>query len=719
MLGLNRSIANRVGTLVASEEAADVIYNQGDEGVSNNSIIYNVDDTVFAAETSSDAFLYLDPSNSSYDSTTTFSDIITEVEGATYGGQSDWEVAEANQVLDVSNISGWALSSTSLDNIVQNYIYANYIYSSTVKTNNTASVVTLLNSHGNDHTINYFVVFKNGSTDNFFIAVKQIPPGNTVQRTNSLFDSGTGWTIQPSTLDFSLGDLISAQDASGNYVNVVTVATHRFNEAEQAYPRTPVPRVPINVYSENQTIPNGFDPGVLMAYGDILEPNRLLVGSVERYVAGEDVKEPADYPNSITPAGDDGGYAMTSFLDLDTSEPSISAITTTNKQISVYVIFGSQVKPPDPWYDKLSGEVINARINIIGFRNQMTVSNLIGALSVRNSDSILESSAITTKFTTTIEGVTTYFAYHKFTFDVSDVPVYATDQEKTNFGISGTAKVSDLSYDSVGSFAEEKHESQIFRIEDIQFGSNKRMYGPVVKGPKTFAKIVVPTLGGSFGVGDDTTLVMFDSVGNTPQQVERSLKTGVVPPSYANNLFSFEFEASTTQDTSIETSANEATVTFDNRFGAFNDNSEFVFIDTSDQQTDISGDVSISIDKSLYPSDANISLDLNIRVDSDDVPLGVSPTVSTVGDVDTYNWNFSKIINLVGASDFSVKQTTKLVVSVDNGSQANGDYQLTVINGSTLSATEDNTQLGSPAPETDPADLTGQTIAPIPRYNKY
>jgi hypothetical protein len=717
MLGLSRSIANRVGTLSVSGEAADVVYNQGDTGVSSNSIIYNVDNTVFSAETSSDAFLYLNPST--YDGTTTFSDIVTEVEGATYGGQSDWEVAEANQVLDASDISGWALSDVSLDNIVQNYIYANYIFPSTVKTNNTASVVSLLASHGDNHTINYFVVFKNGSTDNFFIAVKTIPPGNAIQRTNSLFGGGTGWTTQPSTFDFSLGDLISAQDASGNYVNVITVATNRFNEAEQAYARTPVPQVPINVYSENQTIPNGFDPGVLMAYGDILEPNRLLDGSVERYVAGEDVKSPVDYPNSTTPTGDDGGYAMTSFLDLDSSEPTISAITTTNKQISVYVIFGSQVKPPDPWYDSLSGEVIKARINIIGFRNEMTVSNLLGALSVRNSDSIIESNASTTKFTATIEGVTTYFAYHKFTFDVSDVPVYATDQEKTNFGISGTAKVSDLSYDSVGSFAEEKHESQIFRIEDIQFGSNKRIYGPVVKGPKTFSKIVVPTLGGSFGVGDDTTSVMFDSVGGTPQQVERSLKTGVDAPSHNNDQFNFEFDASTTQDVSIETSLDEATVPFDSRFGAFNDNSEFVYIDTSDQQTDISGDVSISIDKSLYPSDTNISLDLNIRVDSDDVALGVSPTVSTVGDVDTYNWNFSKIINLVGASDFSVKQTTKLVVSVANGSQADGEYQLTVLNASTLSATEDNTQLGSPPPETAEEDLTGQTIAPIPRYNKY
>lgn len=716
MLGLNRSIANRVGTLAASEEAADVIYNQGDEGVSTNSIIYNVDDTAFAAETSSDAFLYLDPST--YDSTTTFSDIITEVEGATYGGQSDWEVAQANQVLDTEDISGWALSETSLDNIVQNYIYANYVYDSVVAQNNTSSVLSIFNNAGDDHTIYYSIVFRNGSTDEFFIAKKTISPNNAILRTLDLF-TGTGWTIQPS-VNGTLGTYISALNGINENVNVITVATNRFNEAEQSYPRTPVPQVPINVYSDDGNFPNGFNPGVLMSYGDILEPNRLLTGSVERYVAGEDVKAPTDYPNQVVPTGDDGAYTITTLYDNSTaSEPTISAISTFNKQINVYVIFASQVKPPDPWYDTLSGEQIKARINITGFRNAMTVDNLLGALGVRNSNSVIVSTATTTKTTAVIEGVTTYFAYHKFEFDVSNVPVYATDQEKTNFGISGTATVSDLSYDGVGQFAEDKHEAQIFRIEDIQFGSNKRAYGPTVKGPKTFSKITVPTLGGIFDVGDDATIVMFDSVGGASQQIERSLKDNVTPPSYNNAEFKFEFNASTTQDAAVETKLSELTVPFDDRFGAFNENSEFIYMNVSDQQTAIVGDVSISIDKSLYPSDTSISLDLNIRVDSDDVPLGVSPTISTVGDVDTYNWNFSKIINLVGDANYGVKQTTKLVVSVDNGSQADGVYQLTVVNGSTLSATEDNTQLGSPAPETDPADLTGQKIAPIPRYNKY
>jgi len=70
-----------------------------------------------------------------------------------------------------------------------------------------------------------------------------------------------------------------------------------------------------------------------------------------------------------------------------------------------------------------------------------------------------------------------------------------------------------------------------------------------------------------------------------------------------------------------------------------------------------------------------------------------------------------------GGASYEVKQTLKLVANVVNGSRADGDYDITLLNGSTFSGAEVSPQ-GSPV-ETPEEDLSGQTIRLLPRYNKY
>lgn len=343
------------------------------------------------------------------------------------------------------------------------------------------------------------------------------------------------------------------------------------------------------------------------------------------------------------------------------------------------------------------------------------------ALTVTNLNSALESTvvnSVTQQFT--IAGTPTYFAIHTFKFDVSDVPVYTTDQEKTNFGISGTAKVSDLSYDGVGSYADDKHKAQMFKINQISFGSNKRTYTASIQGNKTFTQVIVPTLNlPSTPVGYDSSLLIMDSIpASSGAVMSTSTKSGYTPPLSGNNIFLWEFDSSRTSDLSISTKNFVHDLEFDDRSGALNENSVFVYINSSDQQTQISGDLSLSIDKSLYPYDFNIALDLKIQLDGVNYSTDATPTVTSVGDVDTYNWVFSKDFNMQGGgASYEVKQTLKLVANVVNGSRADGDYDITLLNGSTFSGAEVSPQ-GSPV-ETPEEDLSGQTIRLLPRYNKY
>ena len=718
MLGLARSISNRTGTLVSSEVVVeDTVYNLGEPGESDGSIIYAMSsDTAY--EVGPDSFLHL--SAGSYDANTTFSDLQTEVGAAQYvPTYTDWEIIPAEAEFNLNGYLNGALfpNNDVLSIAVENYMIANFFGSYSLTAPNVFAVISDISNASNNFSEDPYVciAFQLGTSPNdFFLLKKQIDPavGYLSGLTNS-----SGWTIQVVTGQ-SIGSLIHAKNSeTDEYLNYLVLAIHRGNVLDAPQALMSVPQTPINVYSEDTLIPNGIDFNVLSAFGDILEPNRLVETAIDRYVYSESIKGKADYTNNIVPTGDDSALAIIN----DGNTQTIPSVSVLNKQIVVKVIFASTVKPPDPWYDKLNGEVIKAKINVIGLRNSAASEDFLLALTVTNLNNALESTAVnsvTQQFT--IAGTPTYFAIHTFKFDVSDVPVYTTDQEKTNFGISGTAKVSDLSYDGVGSYADDKHEAQIFKINQISFGSNKRTYTASIQGNKTFNQVIVPTFNlPSTPVGYDSSLLIMDSIPAPSGTVmSTSTKSGYTPPLSGNNIFLWEFDSSRTSDLSISTKNFVHDLEFDYRSGALNENSVFVYINSSDQQTQISGDLSLSIDKSLYPYDFNIALDLKIQLDGVNYSTDATPTVTSVGDVDTYNWVFSKDFNMQGGGAlYAVKQTLKLVANVVNGSRADGDYDITLLNGSTFSGAEVSPQ-GSPV-ETPEEDLSGQTIRLLPRYNKY
>ena len=713
MLGLARSISNRTGTLTSSEVVVeDAVYNLGDPGESTGSVIYAMsNDTAYEVGPSS--FLHLDPS--SYDADTTFSDLQAEVGNAEYvSTYTDWDIIPANAEYNFNGANGYLPNNVVADVAVENYMTANFFQGAAFSIGQIVGIVSDITDGNNNFsaTTNICVAFQLGSSENeYFVLKKQI---SATDGYIAGLTSQDGWVIQQA-LGQSIGNLIHSANSDGEYLNYVILAIHRGNALDTPPILMSVPQTPINVYSEETPLPNGIGFNVLSAFGDILEPNRLVETSIDRYVYSESIKSKTDYLNNIVPTGSDSALAIINEGNAQT----IPSISVQNKEIVVKVVFASTVKPPDPWYDKLNGEVLKARINVVGLRNSSAVEDLLLALTVSSINNTIEADAtntITSQFT--IAGTPTYFSVHTFVFDVSDVPVYATEAEKTTLGISGTAKVSDFAVNGVNDNL--KHEAQIFRIEYISFGSNKRAYTSPIQGNKTFTQVIVPTLGsGVTPVGYDSTNLIMDSIAAPSGTVmNQSTRPGFIEPYADNNDFLWEFAASRTSDLAISTKNFVHGLKFDDRSGALNDNSIFVYINNSDQQTQVSGDVSLSVDKSLYPYDFNLALDLKIQLDGVDYSTDATPTVTNVGDVYTYNWNFSKDFNMQGGDNtYNVKQTLKLVANVLNGSRVDGDYDITLLNGSTFSGVEVSPQ-GSPV-ETPEEDLSGQTIRLLPRYNKY
>ena len=730
MLGLSRSISNRTGTLSLSPPPPEPDYELGDDGVSPNSTVYafssNDEDDGIAYEVSEDSFLHLDPTSENYPSTLTFSEVIDEVETTEYStGYTDWEVVEANSGFTSSH-TDYVFSNNEdsfLDTSLENWLNGHFFDPQGID----PYIVPIFSTVTQGNYVsspNIMVAFKIPNTSGFFLmqapAAPTAPP--VLDFIYYLSEAGN-WT-EILTVSETIGELVHQTNDDGEYLNYVLVATHRQQVETVLLPSlTPVPQVSVNVYDSSQDIiPNGIDFGALSAYGDVLEPNRLLDSPIDRYVSSASVNEQNDYAGSIIPANNLSALAVTT-LSSGTTIPSISV---SNRQITIKVIFANQVKPADPWYDNPNNETLKCGINIAGLRDNSTVANLHQALAVRNENSTItanQQSGGPLTFSYPIAGVTTYFAIHTFVFDVSSVPVYSTDEEKTALGISGTVTALDVAYDSTTEAGIRKHRAQIFKINDVAFGTNVRSFHQSLQGNKTFQQILVPTIDG-FDVGDTVGTFMLDTQDTIDSGVgdavmTRSTKSGFPVPASENDKFKWEFNMSSTADTDLITLNSEKQIAFDTRLGAANENSTFIYLYTEDQQTQFSGNLTLSIDKSVYSSDPNIALELYLRLDSDDIDVGAAPTVTTVGSVDTYVWDFSKTLNLQGADSYTVKQEVRLIAKVVNGPRPAGDYVLTLSSGSTFNGIEDQTVYQSPLPATDPEDLTGQAIRPVPKYYKY
>lgn len=752
------SLANRLqaakGSLAAPgvPDADEAFYELGGPGQSDNSVVYQLapvagDETsTTVSESKDESFLYLDPTDTTnFSSSATFSSIKQGIENGTIGAGSvagetynDWEVVVSNDLTYSNPVNAGYYSYDTTNPNPYNYLNAHLfernaeLFSSYSGGSWSTELVSNLSSNWD---LNFMVVFQLGSnTSNFCVLKKALPL--------SLYDSvgdravaigkPDGWDFIPSVGETNLGSLIHSLDSEGNLKNVVYLASSRSHVADFTYLKVAVPQTYINTYDSNSTTndaapPNGLSFNVLSAYGDLLDPNRLLESSVERYNKNEDYKVLQEFTGGVIPSGADTGLAAGNGVSTDETKNFVS-ITSGNRQITIRVIFCSPVKPPSPWYDRAPNESISARITVQNLRDSNSSTSLVNLLSSSPFQSILETTATSFVNEFVVAGETIYYASHTFNFDVSDVPVYTTASEKAALGITENATTEQLSIQPAPNTLAgvRYHQAMIFRVPNIQFRTvntnnttaSIRSYSDPISGLKTLGNVLVPTLNISNydTVGDDASIFMMNLNGAV---VNRSVKSGVTAPDVNANEFKFEFDVSQSAQAQFTSNENSAVLEFDTIYGAFNRDGEFVYIDATNQQTKFSGYVKLIIDESAYPSDTNLALDLKLALLDQEISLG-NATYSNAAGIGTYEWTFDNVfLTLTGAANYSVKEVVTLRAKVLNGSRPNGDYDFLLDVGSNFSGVEDNTAQSPAPPQSDPTDLISQEKKIVPKYNKY
>lgn len=730
MLGLRNSLAGFKGLSTSSIEAVEeALFELGGPGQATDSAVFHLNpglNNTQVHESNNSSFIHLDPVT--YDNTTTFPQVKTQVQNSSHSGYDDWEVVISDSDEFPNAQNGGYQPHDGSNPRVFNYMNAHLFERDPEVMPYGNWFINLIGDLSSAWDLNFMVIFQIGDiSDNYCVLKKPLPynasdPILSITRFNQIQNS-SGWDLTVSTS--TLGNLIHTTDSSGNKKNLVYLASARIHTADFIYKSTPIPQTYINVYDDNTSFtPNSITLGALAAYGDLLDPNRLVDSSVQRYDINQDYKDISDFNNAV-PDGDSSAVSAGNLVANDNSS-SIVSITSYNRQITVKVIFHSPIKPPSPWYDKDSGEIIYSKIKVRCFKEKNSLSAISFNLSLAKPVKQLEVAASSPDviFTKQIAGEDVYFAVHTFKFDVSDVSVYVTPAEKTLLGIASDqdATVLDISrqpsaYENAGV---KYYNAMIFTIDDISFKTNGRSWTRPIFGCKTFENIIVPTLNISNynTVGADCSIFMFDDVSSNAV-INRSFDTGLTPPSVSADEFKFEFQSSQLSAKTITTASNSALLKFDTRAGAINNNGQFVYIDENNQQTKFSGFVSLRIDENQYSSDPNISLDLKLLLNQEEIDLDVSPTYTTSGNYGVYTWDFDKYILVTGAPDLSVKEVVSLKAKVLNGSRPSGDYDITIDSNSTFSCVEDSTTQPTAPPQTDPADLTGQDIRIVQKYNKY
>lgn len=478
-----------------------------------------------------------------------------------------------------------------------------------------------------------------------------------------------------------------------------------------------LPPSPLNIYDSGSAIfPNGLLPNALLAYGDVLESNRLSE-TIDRY------RETNQIQLSQTPAR---GIASELGLEQNFAEL-ISQIVTTqtsNKQIILKLYIIQENKPVAPWYDKDEDEVLSAVAKFRCYKNAKTTSNLLAALSARQQQEelVTEASSVTLN-NLVLNGITYYVAIHTFKFDVSNVVIAFSEEEKTALGITDDyGTISQLAY--VGALDENvdiKLRSMLFDFEYLRFDSNKRSISRNMSSViKTGSTIVVPTIGGAIGVGQDASAYILE-----PTTIEvgasgalfLSMVEGEVAPERTGIDFDFAFDASTTQNKSysISLALNRINIVFDTQSGALTKDSEFRFVGGTDATKRFTGYVEVEFDRSTITGSPDLSFNLYLTVNNSEDILLSTPTVTVNGNIETYQFNFDYTHTFVGSSAFDTLETARLSLrAIDNV-----DFEVISVNvtsGTTWAC--ESVPFDVNAPTSDPQYLQTPP-APIQRFNRY
>lgn len=477
-----------------------------------------------------------------------------------------------------------------------------------------------------------------------------------------------------------------------------------------------LPPSQLNIYdSGNEIFPNGILPQALLAYGDILEPNRLSK-TIDRYREDSQIQSITIAPTGVS--------SELSLPELGVGESSqIVTTQTRNKQIILKLYIIQETKPPAPWYDKDPDETVTAVAKFLCYKNSKNNVNLLLALGAERVDIVAEANSVTLD-TITLNGVTYYTAIHTFYFDVSSVQVGLTANEKEVLGIEDNyVPISTLSY--IGSLDDNvdiKMRSMLFEFLELRFDSNKRSISRDVSSIiKTGSTIVVPTIGGSIGVGDEASGYILEpapSGSEASGALYLSMKEGEVAPERFGIDFDFAFNASTTQNKSygFVPALDSITLDFDTFTGALNKSgNEFRFIGGVDSTKRFTGYIEFEFDRSIITGSPDLTFELYLLLNNSEEVFLSAPTVTVVGSIETYQFNFDYTHTFTGSSSFDILETALLRVKAIDNADSN-TFSISVSSGSTYVC--ESVAFDENAPTSDPQYLQTPP-APIQRFNRY
>ena len=699
------------------EEVLEIPYNLGVPGEIAEGLVFHktADSTEWDETTGSTGLYRIDPSTTAF--TYSMEDAVTDIEALTAEGFSDWGVLEIEDS-DDPGFTGLPNSYDQDNSIVDNYMLAVRFLALTPG-GEWASIATWQEQK-------IVIAFKDldGAT---LILQTTFPEGLAPAGRIAHVLTSSNWMQIPLIFAIenfaatTLGFLAAQQNPETNaYTTRVYVAAMRTNVVSwlTPVPRTGAPAAPVQVFDDPSPIPHNLQPNVLVASGDLLETSRLRE-TIDRYRLHTQIVDtvPPTFGNASTIAmlAPDGA--------IGSADDAVVSVMTRNMEVEIKVYTISQGAAVPPWGVLETGEVLSAQAQFRIFKNRDDTTGTTDSLQAYGVNiNVFTADATTQDVALTIQGVDYIGKVHSFTFDISTATISSSASERSALGVSGVATINDFAFNGASDTnASIRLRTIIASLDRLVFYSNLRLPSRnIATSVKTARRIIVPTykIGGSIAVGTDVGHLVLDqdSAGPSGNQgaLVLSMEAGEAAPAETVNDFTFEFTGTVTADVTINLPSTNLTtvVPFAGRAGAINSNSEFVYINNTDQVTDFGGTVTIEIDRSSHAS-AAIGAELNLEISGNTISGAVgAPTITNVGDVYTYVFTISYTHQMTGDTNYSVADIARLKATVINNT--NGDVvDLVFKQNSTFTG---SISAAGSAPTT-PTDDLEDTPPPLPRYN--
>lgn len=256
---------------------------------------------------------------------------------------------------------------------------------------------------------------------------------------------------------------------------------------------------------------------------------------IDRYRTNQQVIDP-DTPVDIEEGDGKRGYtkSVRSENIVPGDETRQITFSSENKTIIAKVIYLWGTKPPDPWYDYATDEMLYLEATILCHKTVRSVQNLLSALAFNESTNIVKvpetrPGGQRLTYTKNINGQTLYYGEITFKIDVGEITF--TDVVD---GVNVNRSVNEVVYNGT----EGTYQLMLFEVRNLKITSNKRVGSAGRVKYLQSGIIAVPTYnttGPLAGLSIDTIFFSPDSPYN------RSLKDGV--DKMDSSMIDYEFKA--------------------------------------------------------------------------------------------------------------------------------------------------------------------------------